>query len=80
MSYVTSVKALYIVATSQDTARFKEITASGCNYYPLAHVVALLTVKRDEVERLYLILYRSEFLFHLTHEFSCGSSDDELHL
>ena len=76
MSYVTSVKALYIIATSQDTARFKEITTSGCNYYPLAYIVALLTVKRDKVERLYLILYRSELLFNLSFEFSGGGSDD----
>lgn len=42
------MKALYVIATSQDTARFKEITTSGCNYYPLAYIVALLTVKRDK--------------------------------
>ena len=63
MSYVASVQTLYVIATSQDTARFKEITTGGCNYYPFAYIVALLTVKRDEVERLYLILYRSEFLY-----------------
>lgn len=65
MSYIASVKALYIIATSQDTTRFKDVPSVFSTYHPLAYIVSLLTSKRDEFERLYLVLYRSEFLLYL---------------
>lgn len=65
MSYVTSMKTLYVIATSQDTARFEDVSSVFSTYHPLAYIVSLLTSKRDEVERLYLVFDRSEFLLYL---------------